>query len=154
MTKPKTCIILWMQCMKKKIRNNWIPLATCQQATICLVCFFLIIFMIGILCGYTIQTGRKPEGSHRPPDQPRQVDPSHWIPEGCMPDVSHNHNIFLLFSAYICDVEIKIVVLTVLWNEKSSDLMTNYCSRLVWRRLPSDLTSSVKWMVRILHSAR
>ena len=39
-------------------------------------------------------------------------------------------------------------MLTVLWNEKYRDLMANYLSILVWRRLPSELTSPVKWSPR------
>ena len=36
----------------------------------------------------------------------------------------------------------------MLWNEKYSDLMANYLSILVWRRLPSEQTSPVKWSPR------
>ena len=36
----------------------------------------------------------------------------------------------------------------MLWNKKSSDLMTNYLSILVWRRLSSELMSSVQWIRR------
>ena len=39
----------------------------------------------------------------------------------------------------------KMIALTVLWTEKYSDLMANYLSILVWRRLPSELTSPVEW---------
>ena len=39
-------------------------------------------------------------------------------------------------------------MLTVLWNEKYRGLMANYISILVWRRLPSELTSPVKWSPR------
>ena len=41
-----------------------------------------------------------------------------------------------------------MIALTVLWNEKYSDLMVNYLSILVWRCLPSELTSPVKWSPR------
>ena len=36
----------------------------------------------------------------------------------------------------------------MLWNGKSSELMTNDLSILVWRHLPSELTSPVKWSPR------
>ena len=36
----------------------------------------------------------------------------------------------------------------MLWNEKYRDLMANYLSILVWRRLPSELTSPIKWSPR------
>ena len=39
-------------------------------------------------------------------------------------------------------------MLTVLWNAKYRDLMANYLSILVWRRLPNELTSPVKWSPR------
>ena len=41
-----------------------------------------------------------------------------------------------------------MIALTVLWNEKDSDLMANYLSIIVWRRLPSELTSPVEWSPR------
>ena len=44
-------------------------------------------------------------------------------------------------------LESKIIVLTVLWNDKWSDLMANYLSILAWRRLPrlwADVTCQVK----------
>ena len=36
----------------------------------------------------------------------------------------------------------------MLWNDKYSDLVANYLSILVWRRLLSELTSPVKWSPR------
>ena len=42
-------------------------------------------YIIGILCGYAIRSGRHPEGSQRPPGRP-QVGPGRWLPEGCLPD--------------------------------------------------------------------
>ena len=88
-------------------------------------------------------------------DIPREVS-SHWADHRSTPPltsrgmsaVSGNHKVFLLSSTYILDAESKIIVLTVLWNEKYSDLMTNYLSILVWRRLPSELTSPAKWRRR------
>ena len=62
--------------------------------------------------------------------------------------LSRNHKVFLSSSTHIWNVESKIIALTVLWNEKYSDLMANYLSILVWRRLPSELTSPVKWSPR------
>ena len=47
-----------------------------------------------------------------------------------------------------CDVETNIIVLTVLWNEKSGDLMTNCLSKLAWCRLSREMTSTVKWNLR------
>ena len=42
----------------------------------------------------------------------------------------------------------KMIALTVLWNEKYSDLMANYLSIILWRRPPSELMSPVKWRPR------
>ena len=41
--------------------------------------------IIGILRGYAIRSGRRPEGSQRPQGGP-QVRPGRWLPEGRLPD--------------------------------------------------------------------
>ena len=56
--------------------------------TICIVAKFVWDSdqnIIGILRGYAIRSGRRPEGSQRPQGGP-QVRPCRWLPEGRLPD--------------------------------------------------------------------
>ena len=46
---------------------------------------YIYIYKIGILRGYAIRSGRRPEGSQRPQGGP-QVRPGRWLPEGRLPD--------------------------------------------------------------------
>ena len=78
----------------------------------------------------------------------RRSAPAVDIPRDVCLTASHNHKVFLSSSTYIKYVESKMIALIVLRNEKYSDLMANYLSILVWRRLPSELTSPVKWSSR------
>ena len=55
------------------------------------------IYLIGILRGYAIRSGRHPEGSQRPPGRPLATD----FPRDVCLTISRNHKVFLLSSTYI-----------------------------------------------------
>ena len=100
--------------------------------------------IIGIPCGYATRSGRHPEGSQRPGGPARRPLTSRGM--SAWPyRVTTKYSFYPVHTYKTLN---KKRALTVLWNEKYSDLMANYLSTLVWRRLPSELTSPVKWSPR------
>ena len=91
-------------------------------------------YIIGILRGYTIRSGRCPEGSQRPQGG-QQVPPSHWLPEGCIIQYKH----------------IVSTTIVKLWNYKSNDLPKNGLSMRPWHCQPSHQLDKVSEGQRATH---
>ena len=68
------CIFL---CNRASLKNSVTEWSTLYEIS--------IFDKIGILRGYAIRSGRRPEGSQRPQGGP-QVRPGRWLPEGRLPD--------------------------------------------------------------------
>ena len=105
----------------------------------CYVAHFMINkeHTIGTLCGYAIRSGRHPEGSQRPLGR---SPPGRWLLDAWPYRVTTKYSFYPVCIFKMLNK--KIIDLTVLWNEKYSDLMGNYLSILIWRRLPIELTWS------------
>ena len=85
------------------------------------------IYIIGILHGYVIRSGRRPEGSQWPPGGP-QVCPGRWLPEGRLPDrITSPQSIPFIQYKYIVNTTI-----VKLWNYKSNDLPKNGLPMCAW----------------------
>ena len=72
---------------------------------------------IGILCGYAIRSGRRPEGSQRPQGGPQ-------------------YNMFIQYYMFIQYKHIVNKTIVKLWNYKSNDLPKNGIPTRAWRRQP------------------